>query len=579
MNRSEMQAWRNDTIYQVYPSTFNEDSGREQIGIGSLRGVTEKLEYLAELGIDAVWLSPFFVSPKRDGGYDVADMTSIDPMYGTLDDFNQLVRAAHERNMKIMIDFVPNHTSDQHEWFQSSRLKSGGKDDWYIWSDPVYDENGVRRPPNNWASVFSLPQLDRRRNGELGDMPDGVPTPPISAWSWDEERGQYYLHSFASFQPDLNWQNPEVREALKAVMRTWLDRGVDAFRIDAVNYIAKNFYYEAGMFIGPNEDVNTAYREGVDNPYDQLIRHHSCGYPKVLHEHLAELTDVLREPAYKKRESRIIFEMYMSEHELKKVDRLDPHIASTFNFAPIDMELTSSTQSRKLIIDSYHDWMQTIDCPPNNVMGNHDKPRAVTRHGEQGARALAIFSILQPGNMVIYNGEELGRSDHTSIPNNRIQDPNGLRDGCRTPMPWRLDEPNSGFSFADESRLYLPLNPLDVPADHQTDNNSFLKLYRQSIALRRSISSNYMPLSVQTMSSDADNDGVIAYGRGDELTVITNFTDAIQHVKSVVPRRQPGRRVLSSITGLIEKVGAPETASIKLAPLESIVIDHRAQGA
>lgn len=564
--------WEQAVVYQIYPRTFNEDTEREQTGQGSLRGILERLDYLQSLGVDAVWLSPFYTSPRRDGGYDVSDMENIDTIYGGLDDFSALVDGLHERNMKLMVDLVPNHTSDEHPWFQASRERRDDKADWYIWADGIIDEFGDKQPPNNWGSVFSLPQLKRRESGEL-IVPDGEITPPLPGWTWNETRGQYYMHSFADFQPDLNWLNPEVRSAIKSVMRVWLDRGVDGFRADAVPYIGKNMHYdEQGIFHGPNEEYNTAYVDGIDNPYDQLIRHNSSGYSKTLHPYLHEMVAVLDEPAYQNRDTRIIFEAYMQEHKLKYIDELAPGRASSFNFTPIKANWHMPTPVRKQILDKYYARIDEARNIPNSVMGNHDKPRVASRYNDQIAKSLALYSLMQPGMMFIYNGEELGRHDFDRIPPEMIRDPNGMRDPERTPMPWNSLEKNTGFSNADAKDLYLPMNPDDTAVDIQsTDNESFLSYYRRLTAWKHRMIDDYVALDIETV--DGKNNGVIAYGRGDAYTVITNFTNEPQTLEAISPTRKMGKVVLSSIM-LIDNATVQTIDTITLQPNEAILIEH-----
>lgn len=475
--------------------------------------------------------------------------------------------------MKLMIDLVPNHTSDQHPWYRASRERRDGKDDWYIWADGIVDNFGDSQPPNNWASVFSLPQLKKRQRGEL-DVAEGELTPPLPAWSWDGAREQYYLHSFADFQPDLNWNNPDVRDAAKSTIRTWLDRGVDGFRVDAVNYVGKKFSYDGqGRFHGSNEEYNTAYTDGQDNPYDQLVRHNSCGYPGTLHPYLREIISVLDESKYSKRQARIVFEAYMQEHQLKEIDELSPGKAAAFNFTPIDSEWHMPTPVRKQILDKYHERVRAAGNIGNSVMGNHDKSRVVTRVGEQSARTWAMYSFLQPGMMFVYNGEELGRHDYTKIPEEMIRDPNGLRDPERTPMPWSSNKPNMGFSDADPKELYLPMNPNDKPVDVQhTDMDSFLSYYQRLTALKHQLLEPYVPLDVLTVGGK--NNGVIAYGRGETHTIITNFTDESQKLEAMSPTRQIGRVILSSLVTVDDGI-MRNVDTITLQPNEAIVIAHQ----
>ncbi|HET7630417.1 MAG TPA: alpha-amylase family glycosyl hydrolase, partial [Candidatus Saccharimonadales bacterium] len=346
-------AWDNAVIYQIYPRSFLEirGEGEKPSGQGSLLGITERLDYLKSLQVDAIWLSPFFPSPLKDGGYDVSDYESVDPRYGDLADFRELVRCAGERGIKVMVDYVLNHTSDEHAWFQESRSnRDNPKADWYIWADPAEDDG----PPNNWASVFSLENLKKRQAGQL-DLPKGEPTPYNSAWAFDAVRKQYYLHSFGSFQPDLNWSNPEVRAAMKDVLRFWLDLGVDGFRVDAVNYIGKDMSLR-------DESASSNYQEGEDNPYERLEQYHSSNYPAALYDYLKELTAVLHEPKYISRDSRLVFEAYAGDDIINMLNAIDSDHASAFNFVRLDAKWDARTQEG--LIDSYYRHLPA-DAVPN----------------------------------------------------------------------------------------------------------------------------------------------------------------------------------------------------------------------
>lgn len=565
-NRAQ-STWKNAVVYQIYPWTFAEDTGREpQLGNGSLRGIEERLPYLEALGVNAIWLSPFYPSPMVDGGYDISDFKNIHPALGTLDDFDALVRSAHERNIRLMVDFIPNHSSDKHEWFEKSRRREEGYEDWYIWHPGHKDEHGNNHPPNNWASVFSIPQRKARERGEMNWLRPEEWTPPISAWKWDEVRGEFYMHSFAVEQPDLNWSNPYVREAMKDVMRFWLDRGVDGFRIDAVNHIGKNMEL-------PNEEVNTAYNEDwCDNPYDQLIRYHSCNYPQKLHEYVWEMTQVLKDEVYEHRDLRIILEAYMGESELRDLDAIAPDVASTFNFGALLTDWNAG--SRKIQMDYYYERLQP-GAVGNQVNGNHDKPRLATRLGDHGARTAVVLTQFLPGMRFVYNGEELGLVD-ADVPSWRLQDPNGLRDPARTPMPWDDTLPNAGFSRADADTLWLPTNRADehkaVMRQKQHDKSS-LALYRAAIRLCHelpaAVRGHYVPLHT-------DHDQVLAYGReddGDKLIVLVNFSrDQQQNVKVTDSRFVIGEAVLSSVDVEQNIHRVDVRAGVALAPDEALVI-------
>ena len=519
------KAWAQAIVYQIYPWTFNEDKERQpQKGHGSIKGITDKIPYLRQdLGVDAVWLSPFYPSPMKDGGYDISNFTDIHPALGTLEDFDALVQAAHEHDIRIMADFIPNHSSDQHEWFQKSRRREEGYEDWYIWHPGNLGDDGERHPPNNWASVFSMPQRKARDRGEMSWLPPHEWTPPISQWQWDEVREEFYLHSFAVEQPDLNWSNPYVREAMKDAMRFWLDRGVDGFRVDAVNHIGKNMELT-------NEEVNTAYNEEwYENPYDQLMRHNSADYPETLHKYIWELTQVLRDERYDSRDLRIVLEAYIGESQLRDLDAIAPDVASTFNFGRF--YINWSAESHKIQIDYYYTRIQEAGVG-NQVNGNHDKMRVATRLGDDFARMSAVVNIFLPGMTFVYNGEELNLHD-ANVPPERLQDPNGLRDPERTPMIWDIVEPNGGFSNADPDTLWLPTNPEDgdrsVEAQRLQPRSTF-RLYQEAIRLSHELEAvqqgEYIPVH-------ASNHTVFAFGRRlheKRVVVLANFTREEQRV-------------------------------------------------
>lgn len=548
-------AWQNAVVYQVYPRSFQDDGAR---GEGSLRGITSRMDYLQGLGVDAVWISPFYPSPMKDGGYDIADYTGVDPRYGMLSDFEELAETAHKQGMKVMIDLVPNHTSDQHPWFRESRAsRDNPKADWYIWHNQRPDGG----PPNNWASVFSLPQLDARRRGDL-QIPDGELTPPLSAWQFDSKRQQYYLHSFAPEQPDLNWENPEVREAIKDVMRFWIERGVNGFRVDAVPYIGKDPLFA-------DEELDPAYVEGDHNPYDQLRRFYSTGYPATFYYYLRELLSVADE--YPERDIRIIFEAYMPQDDIDKIDRLRPRVAGSFNFTR--MRALWDARTHQALLDDYYGRLPA-GAIGNQVNGNHDNPRLVTRLGVIAARLAAFINYTLPGMIFVYNGEEGGFVD-VDVPPDWCDDKLGFRDGCRTPMLWN-DGPNAGFSRAAPDKLWLPIDPA-YAATHSLavqarDPASSLTLYRQLGSLRRDLGAlqgnSYTGLLTDNPA------GVVAYARrfrGDQAVVLANFSDRPQTVRAPQAGQVIGRTLLSTYLDRNDFAVDLEDGAA-LAPKEAVLV-------
>lgn len=565
-------SWQNAFVYQVYPWTFNEDTHRDQQGHGSIRGITERLPYLTELGIDAIWISPFYPSPMIDGGYDIKEYTDINPDLGTLNDFDTLRDACHEADIKIMIDLVPNHTSNEHEWFVKSENREEGYDDWYIWHPGELDENGEHHAPNNWGSVFSIPMKKARENGEMPHLREDEWTPYISAWRWSEKRQEYYLAEFACEQPSLNWSNEAVREAMKNVMRFWLRRGVDGFRVDVLNHLGKHMRLR-------DEAVNTAYNENdYPNPYDQLDKRESIAHFPEQELYTKEIAGVAEEAEFSGRDIRMIFEAYSGEETLHRIDKIAPHIGNTFNFTLFQLPWSSDVTARKLVIDAYYEGLSRKGIG-NHVNGNHDNSRLATRIGDVAARA-AVYTFLLPGMQFVYNGEELGLHD-ADIPPGRVQDPNGLRDAYRTPMLFDDTALHAGFSNANPKDLYLPLNDDDLKKGlaankQRADPKSMLSLYKAIIRLCKTQPATRNDGSYIACSSD--NDSVYAFGRkygDDELLVAVNFSPDAQTATITGGGFAMARKVLSSID--VEDFGEESQElnmldSLDLRPGEMVVV-------
>ena len=402
------------------------------------------------MGIDAIWISPIYPSPMVDFGYDVANYCDVDPRFGTLSGFDTLLAAAHARGLKLLLDFVPNHTSDRHPWFVESRSgRASGKRDWYIWRDPAAGGG----PPNNWISDFGG-----------------------SAWQWDEASGQYYYHAFLKEQPDLNWRNPEVQAAMLDVLRFWFDRGVDGFRIDVLWHMVKH----ADL---PDNPLNPAWTPALGD-MNRVLQLNSTDQPEV-HGIAAEMRAVA--DSYDDRV--LIGEIYLPVERLMQYyggDRPEVHLP--FNFQLIDAPWQARTLAT--LIAGYEAALPAGGWP-NWVLGNHDRPRSVTRRGEAQARVATMLLLTLRGTPTLYYGDELGLADVT-IPPERVQDPRELRepglgfgrDPVRTPMPWDASA-NAGFSGAEP---WLPLNP-DWPTRNvaaEADNPaSMLTLHRALLTLRR----------------------------------------------------------------------------------------------
>ncbi len=449
--------WQTGVIYQIYPRSFKDTTGN---GVGDLRGVIEQLPYLTgTLGVQAIWLSPFYPSPMADFGYDVADYRDVDPLFGTLADFDELVVKAHACDLRVIIDLVPNHSSDRHPWFQESRSsRRSPKRDWYVWADPQADGS----PPNNWLSVFGG-----------------------RAWEWDEATGQYYLHSFLEQQPDLNWRNPEVRQAMFDVVRFWLERGVDGFRIDVAHYIMKDPQMRDNP-LAP-EPARSIHKPLGD--YDAQFHLHDKGHPDV-HNVYREFRRLLDEYSHA-RPRMSIGEIHIFDWRewAKYYGVRNDELHMPFNFALLNVPWEAAAVRR--VVDELEAALPE-GAWPNYVLGNHDEPRIAGRIGLRQARVAAMLLLTLRGTPTLYYGEEIGMTD-VPIPRHEMKDPAGLRqegqgrDPCRTPMQWSAAA-NAGFSPPETQRTWLPLAEdfRQVNVEAQLDQpTSLLNLYRRLLFLRR----------------------------------------------------------------------------------------------
>jgi alpha-glucosidase len=493
---TEQRTWlQGAVVYQIYPRSFCDTKGT---GIGDLQGIISKLDYLGgtpdSLGVTAIWLSPIYTSPMADFGYDISNYTEVDPIFGTLKDVKTLISEAHKRSIKIILDFVPNHTSDQHAWFTESKSSTKNpKRDWYTWRD---SQNGGA--PNNWLSVFGG-----------------------SAWQLDESTGQYYLHSFLSEQPDLNWDNPKVREAVKTAMRFWLNLGVDGFRVDAVDWMSK----DAELRDDPIDPHAINKRAGYDH---ESLRHKYSRDGPNLFKWLNEMTDVLNEYT----DCFMITEAHPETTDkiagyLQYYKSVNPSLSAPFNFEGI--YLPWEVKSFRNFIDSMQAAMEPGYTPIYTV-GNHDEPRIASRVGPQAARTAALMLLTLPGTAFIYYGEELGMSD-VPIPQDKIRDPfagQRNRDPQRTPMQWDTS-PQAGFTTGIP---WLPVADnyaqVNVKAQEQ-DSKSSLNLYKKLLKLR----SESEVLRKGSYHSMDVSPSVFSYKRrdgDDELLILLNFSNKAQHI-------------------------------------------------
>ncbi|MCK8463727.1 alpha-amylase family glycosyl hydrolase [Aliiroseovarius sp. S1339] len=450
--------WRGAVIYQIYPRSFQDDNGD---GIGDLRGITRRLPYVATLGVGAIWISPFFTSPMKDFGYDVSDYCDVDPMFGTLADFDALVQTAHGLGLKVMIDLVLSHSSDQHPWFVESRAdRENDKANWYVWADAKPDGT----PPTNWLSIFGG-----------------------SAWSWDARRCQYYLHNFLVSQPDLNFHEPAVQEALLDVARFWLDQGVDGFRLDTINFYTHDAQLRDNPPLPP-EDRNASIAPAV-NPYNHQEHLYDKNRPETL-DFIRKLRAVM-EPS----NSALLGEVGDAQRGLEILGEYTAgddlaHMCYAF-------ELLSGDQPDAARVAEVMDHVARVaqDGWACWAYSNHDVVRHATRWNlsEDAQRLFATLLMCLRGSACIYQGEELGLTE-AEVAFDDLQDPYGIefwpefkgRDGCRTPMVWEASNSNGGFTSAAKPWLPVAAEHLSHEVERsEQDTGSLLHHYRQVIALRR----------------------------------------------------------------------------------------------
>lgn len=487
--------WQHAVFYEVYPRSFA-DSNND--GIGDLKGITSKLDYLKDLGVDAIWITPCFPSPQVDFGYDVSDYEAIDPMYGTMEDFDRLVAEGKKRNIKVILDFVVNHTSDQHKWFVDSRSsKTAEHRDWYIWRDG----KGTHQPPNNWTSIFGGP-----------------------AWELDAKTNQYYYHYFYIQQPDLNWRNPKVKQAMLDATRFWYKRGVAGFRLDAVDT----------LFEDPNLTDNPVL-PGTDKfgmPNTEEI--HNKKLPEV-HEALRDLRKVADENNA----------VLIGETWTKDVSELKDYYGEHNNELQMPMDLMM-TGFKKLSAPEYRSHINAVESAggwPVFVITNHDITRSYTRyadgaHNDDIAKMMAALYLTLRGTAIMYYGEEIGMENNDPKRKEDVKDPEGRagwpkeigRDGERTPMQWN-GSANAGFSKA---KPWLPVPPsykTHNVASEMKEENSILSFYRQLLALRHKepamLEGNYLPLN-------QDDPNVLTYIRkykDEAILVMLNMSGSDQKVQ------------------------------------------------
>lgn len=498
--------WQTAVVYQVYPRSFADADGD---GVGDLEGVRQHLDHLAWLGVDALWLSPFYPSPMHDFGYDVADYCDVDPRFGSLETFDRLVADAAARGLRVIVDLVPNHSSNEHPWFLASRSsRDDPKRDWYVWRDG----GGPDEPPNNWVGAF----IEGGR-----------------AWTWDEPTQQWYLHQFLPQQPDLNWANPQVREAMHDVMRFWLDRGVAGFRIDVVHCI------------GRDQDFPDDEPPWIGVPHCAINEHPST------HEYLREMRRMV--DGYGGDPVLIGETALPGTHWVAPYYGEGDELHLAFNFAATHAPWDAHAWRHRIV--RVQQELEPRRAWPTWVLSNHDVNRHRTRYGgsEARARAAAVALLTQRGTPFLYAGEELGLED-AEVPPERAVDPGG-RDGCRAPIPWTSDP---GHGWGPDPWLPFPPDAAGRSARAQReDGASILHLYRRLLAARRSSPA----LQLGDLELLEVPDGALGWRRrhgDDERTTVLNQSDRpiVVPVTATVDVASDGRGEGAPFTGTL----APDTA-------------------
>jgi alpha-glucosidase len=525
--------WHGAVIYHIYPRSFADSNGD---GIGDLPGIATHLQYIASLGVDAIWLSPFFPSPMKDFGYDISDYCDVDPIFGTLADFDRLLARAHELGLRVVIDQVLSHTSDRHPWFRQSRMsRDNPRSDWYVWADARADGT----PPNNWQSQFGG-----------------------SAWTWDAHRRQYFMHNFLREQPDLNVHNPAVQEALFQCMRFWLDRGVDGFRLDAINHAMHDRQLRDNPPVPPG-----ARPPRRSSDFQQAL--HNRSQPEML-PFLERIRALAEEYGGRFTVAEIGGEGSESDMPAYTQGTRRLHTAYGFNF------LYANRLSPALVRRAMEAWPDTPGTGwPSWAFSNHDAPRAVSRWAAPEERAAcARFALLLlltlRGNVFLYQGEELGLPQ-AQIAFEDLRDPEAVanwpltlgRDGARTPMPWIAAAPQAGFTTG---RPWLPLGSghANLAVDvQQVDEHSTLNLTRHLLGLRR----RHDALRTGTLRFLDTPEPLLAFERGtgsERLLCLFNFGEAAQPAPAVWARSW---RVLEQV-GDATLEGLPPWSGLIAAPVE-----------
>ena len=535
-----LEWWKTTVIYQCYPRSFK-DSNSD--GDGDLRGIMNKSDYFVDIGIKTVWLNPVFKSPQKDGGYDVSNYTEIDPMYGTMEDFKALLKELHSKEIHLLLDFVPNHTSDEHPWFVESRKStSNSKRDWYIWAEG----KGGGNPPNNWISVFGG-----------------------SAWKYDNTTDQYYLHQFSEYQPDLNYRNPQVVGAMEDVLRFWLDLGVDGFRFDAVKFLLEDSELR-------DEEWNPDY---IGPDCTSNISSHLC-YDSLVHNMTTDCNGIHNVTRSWRRllnsyggDRFMVGEIY---DPVAEVMTYYGENGDEFNF-PFNFHLVENKNwTGTAVSDIISNWLDNMPkgAWPNWVLGNHDNSRIANRVGNYLAAAMNVLLLTLPGTPTTYYGEEIFMTDFNNISNGNVHDPFANRDGERTPMQWN-ESPLAGFTDNAKPWLPIPLNSTTYNVQRESnDDKSMLTLYKKLVKMK----SEYAALRHANYKPILATKDVLAFSRyhessNDKFIVLMNFANSSQPVNlDFVTETFDFTSPSISLSSNLNRTGSVDLKAIELEPGEALIL-------
>ncbi|KAI4501732.1 hypothetical protein M0802_003067 [Mischocyttarus mexicanus] len=539
--------YKNSLIYQIYPRSFKDSNGD---GIGDLNGIISKLQHVKDIGADALWLSPIYTSPQADFGYDISNFTDINPDYGTLEDFDRLVSKAKSLGLKVILDYVPNHSSHEHEWFKKSIKKIKPYDEYYIWKNATY-VNGQRRPPNNWLSVFGG-----------------------SAWEWNEERGQYYFHQFVAGQPDLNYRSKALDQEMKNVLSFWMNRGVEGFRIDAVNHM-----FEDPRFL----DEPSANRPDLPQDHYDTLNHI---YTKNQNETYTVISSWRKLLDKHSADTKTDYKMFLTEVYADLDLTIKYYYAGStvpFNFMFIaDLNNKSSAADFKRLIDRWMNNVPLEEYVPNWVVGNHDNHRAASRFGEKRADTLNMLTMVLPGVTVVYNGDEIGMLDRNFTYEETL-DPAGCqagpdryhlssRDPERTPYQW---DNTMSAGFSTSNKTWLPVNSnyktLNLALEKISPVSSY-KVFKDMIALKKKPIIERGSLEVILVTEKIL--GVVRRIQGSVVALLINFSDNLVQVDARTWLNIPEELVVytASVGSKINTGTRVNTASYTLPGAASVVL-------